>query len=83
MKKDYLEDVYQLFSGIIFFLVAVLHLLRIIYRWPIVVGNIEIPLFLSYGGLPVSTALTGFAFWLVFRSSTTDDPDDKNERPSA
>ena len=54
-------------SGAIFFLVAVFHLLRLVYQWPIVVGTRTIPYALSYVGLPVSSAYCVWAGWLYLR----------------
>ena len=69
MKRDYLESVYFLLTGIIFLFVSGLHFLRIIFHLPLIVGNLEIPFLLSYGGLPTSLFLTAFAFWLVQRNT--------------
>ncbi len=56
--------VYLALSGGIFLLVAVFHLFRLLYHWPIIVGPVASPHALSYLGLPVSSAYCGWAFWL-------------------
>jgi hypothetical protein len=57
--------VYLVFSGGIFFLVAIFHFFRLLYHWPIIVGSATIPQALSYLGLPASSAYCGWAFWLL------------------
>jgi len=58
------NKLYLIVSGAIFFLVAVFHLLRLVYHWPIVVGTYEVPHVLSYVGFPASTAYCVWACWL-------------------
>ncbi len=61
------NTLYLIVSGAVFLMVAVFHLLRLIYWWPIVVGNTAIPYVLSYVGLPASTAYFVWACWLLRR----------------
>ena len=56
--------VYLVLSGTIFLLVATLHLLRLVYQWPIVVGAWTVPLWVSYVGLPVASGYCVWAYWL-------------------
>ncbi|HVN76260.1 MAG TPA: hypothetical protein VMT19_08095 [Thermoanaerobaculaceae bacterium] len=56
---------YLALSGAVFFLVAVFHLLRLVYHWQIVVGGTTIPLALSYVGLPASALYCAWAVWLL------------------
>lgn len=60
--------VYVILSGAIFLLVAIIHCLRIINNWSIIVGTTTVPFWLSYIGLPVSTAYFAWACWLVARA---------------
>ncbi len=64
-----LLKLYLALSGAVFVLVALLHLLRLLNRWPISVGAMTVPGFLSYIGLPASTGYAVWAFWLFRRSS--------------
>jgi hypothetical protein len=64
-----LLKLYLALSGVIFLLVALLHLFRLLNQWPITVGEYTVPLFLSYIGLPVSTGYFLWAIWLFRRSS--------------
>ncbi len=59
------KKLYLILSGAVFLLVAVLHLFRLIFHWPIVVGTTTIPFVLSYVGLPVSGAYCAWAIWLL------------------
>lgn len=61
------KKLYLILSGFIFLLVAVFHLLRLVYHWPVVVGTTTIPYGLSYLGLPGSTAYCVWAVWLLSR----------------
>jgi len=63
MKGSLSLKLYLLVSGSIFFLVGVLHLLRLVYRWPIVLGTYPVPYVLSFIGFPVAT---GYAIWAFF-----------------
>ena len=63
---------YLIVSGAIFLLVAVFHLLRLLYQWPIVVGGTTIPMALSYCGLPGSSAYCAWASWLLVRARRPD-----------
>lgn len=56
--------VYLVLSGSIFFMVSLLHMLRLLYHWPIVVGPWAVPYSLSYVGFPVAFAYGIWAFWL-------------------
>jgi len=58
---------YVILSGTVFLLVAVVHLLRLVNHWVIVVGPRTIPFALSYVGLPVSACYCAWAFWLLWR----------------
>ena len=53
------HKLYLVLSGLIFFLVSVLHLFRLVYHWPIVVGPWTIPYALSYVGCPGCTRVFG------------------------
>ncbi len=56
---------YLIFSGAIFFLVAVLHLFRLLNGWAIVVGPYTVPFALSYVGFPAATVYCVWAIWLL------------------
>ncbi len=56
---------YLVLSGAIFLLVAIFHLLRLVYGWPIGVGPYTVPFALSYVGLPASSAYCVWATWLL------------------
>jgi hypothetical protein len=55
-------------TGIIFVIVAVLHLLRLIYQWPAQVGTFGVPLWMSCAALLVASILFVWAFLLLRKS---------------
>ncbi len=55
---------YLILSGGIFFLVAMLHLFRLIYGWPLVLGPWTAPYWASFMGCPVAAAYSAWAGWL-------------------
>jgi len=65
----FLLRLYLVLSGTVFVLVAFFHLFRLLSQWPIVVGATVVPQFLSYVGLPASTAYAVCAFWLLHRAA--------------
>jgi hypothetical protein len=65
MTVDFLGKLYLSLSGLVFFLVAIFHLLRIVFIWPIAVGGVEIPMMLSYAGLPSGIAAAALAVILA------------------
>ncbi len=58
---------YLVLSGLTFVLVSLLHLLRLVYGWPIVVGPRAVPFALSYVGFPASLGYSVWAAWLLRR----------------
>ena len=56
--------VYLILSGSIFFGVAVLHLLRLLLHWPIVLGLWVAPYWASFIGCPVAFGYSVWALWL-------------------
>ena len=55
---------YLLISGVIFGLVAIMHLLRVINTWSFQIGPMDIPMWMSYGGIVIPAVLCGWAFRL-------------------
>ncbi|HLD74358.1 MAG TPA: hypothetical protein VJB34_05605 [Bdellovibrionota bacterium] len=53
---------YFLVSGIIFFLVFLLHVLRLVLGWEAVIGGCVVPMWASIGALFVAGFLTYSAF---------------------
>jgi hypothetical protein len=64
MSRNAWLAAYLVLSGFVFLLVAVFHLLRLIYQWPILVSTQTIPFWLSCVGLPASSAYCVWAVWL-------------------
>jgi hypothetical protein len=60
---------YLLATAIVFSLVALLHLVRIVFGWDAVIGGWSVPMWLSWIALVVTGALAYFGFSLADRSS--------------
>jgi len=56
---------YCVVSGVLLSLVAVAHLLRIIYGMPIVVDTYDVPMAMSWFGFVVPAALAFWAFRIL------------------
>lgn len=65
MKKNLLLKLYVIVSGGVFFLVGLLHLLRIVFQTPVVIGTISFPMVFSYGGLSASIGAVVLAVYLL------------------
>ncbi len=52
-----------LIVGVIFGLIAILHLLRIIFGWGAIIGNFNVPMWFSY----IALALSGYLSYSAFR----------------
>lgn len=53
---------YCLVSGILFSLIALAHLLRIVFGLPVMVAEFDVPMSVSWVGLVVPTGLAYWAF---------------------
>jgi hypothetical protein len=63
--KERLMRTYLLVSGIVFGAVALAHLLRLIFGWPVQLGTEVVPMWISIIGVVLAGALCGWAFALV------------------
>jgi hypothetical protein len=54
-------------AAAVFALVALVHLLRILMNWPIVIGTWSVPMWLSWIGLIVAGGLSVFGFRVAAR----------------
>ncbi|PKK83166.1 MAG: hypothetical protein CVT49_10175 [candidate division Zixibacteria bacterium HGW-Zixibacteria-1] len=57
------RNMYLIISGIIFGLVALLHLGRLVYGWEVQFGAWTVPFWLSWGGFFGAGILCFWAFW--------------------
>jgi len=62
------QRTFNVVAGVIFAVVALLHLLRIYMSWPIVIGSWTAPMWVSWIGLVVAGSLSYFGFSLAARS---------------
>ncbi|WP_013325042.1 hypothetical protein [Gloeothece verrucosa] len=56
---------YLIVSGLIFALIGLLHLIRIIYHWPAIVGVWTVPLSMSFIAIIITAVLAVWAFRLT------------------
>jgi len=59
---------FSVVAGVIFALVALLHLSRIYMGWPIVIGSWAAPMWVSWIGLVVAGSLSYFGLRLATRN---------------
>jgi len=59
------QQAFFLLSGIIFGLVALLHALRLAFRWQLRLRSQEIPMWLSVVSLIAAAGMCLWAFWLL------------------
>jgi len=53
---------YVVVSGAIFGLVAVAHVVRALYQWPVQIGGLDVPVWGSWVGMVVAGGLCVWAF---------------------
>ena len=61
LKQDTLNKT----SGFIFTIIAILHLLRLIYSWPAQIGTFAVPIWLSLVAVVISAYISYSAFNLT------------------
>jgi len=54
-------------AGIIFGFVALMHLLRLMYKWQVVINGKIIPMWVSVLGIIIPLALSIWMFLLIYR----------------
>jgi len=52
-------------ASVIFGIVALLHLIRAILRWSVVIGNFNVPVYFSY----IAAVVIGFLSWWMYKVS--------------
>jgi hypothetical protein len=62
---------YCVVSGVLFSLVALAHLLRVVYGMSVTVDEFSIPMFLSWFGFVIPACLAFWAFRIIRASSGT------------
>ena len=61
------QRTFSFVAGLIFAIVALLHLLRIYMSWPVVVADWSVPMWVSWIGLVVAGGLASFGLSLAAR----------------
>ncbi|MDP3953729.1 MAG: hypothetical protein Q8P99_02835 [bacterium] len=57
-QKEYIT-----FSGLLFTVVALVHLLRAVYGWPVVIGGWDLPMWASW----LAVVVVGFLAWKAYK----------------
>jgi branched-subunit amino acid transport protein len=65
---------YLIVTGVIFGVIAVVHLLRLIYGWPAQIGEWTMPLWLSWVGVLIAGALCAWSIYLVRKGKGATAP---------
>jgi hypothetical protein len=63
------QKTFSVVAGVVFALVALLHLVRIYMNWPVVVGLWSVPMWVSWVGLVVAGGLAFFGLRLSARDA--------------
>jgi hypothetical protein len=56
------QRTYNIVTATLFLIVAVLHLLRVVFGWPARIGGLDIPLWASWPALVIAGVLAYFGF---------------------
>jgi len=56
------QRTYNIVTAVLFLIIAVLHLIRIVFGWPAQIGGLAIPIWASWLALIVTGALAYFGF---------------------
>ena len=59
------QRTFSLVTSILFFLVALLHALRLLQGWQVTIGNVVVPLWVSWIGLVIAVYLANQGFRLA------------------
>jgi hypothetical protein len=59
------QKTYITASGVRFFLIALLHVLRVAYGWEAAIGGYILPMWLSWAGVAISAYLAYSAYQLI------------------
>ena len=58
---------YLVLTAILFAVIAVAHVLRLAYQWPVQLAGWQVPMWISWLGAAVPAALSAWAFSLAMR----------------
>jgi hypothetical protein len=63
------QKTFSVVAGVVFAVVAVLHLLRIYMNWPVVIADWSVPIWVSWVGLVIAGGLAFFGLRLAARDA--------------
>ena len=61
------QKTFSTITLVVFLLIALLHVLRLVYGWSVVMGGFEVPMWMSYPAATLFVYLAYSAFDIVFR----------------
>jgi len=59
------QRTYSLVTSVLFFLIAILHALRLLRSWQVTIGDVVVPLWVSWIGLVIAVYLGSQGFRLA------------------
>lgn len=62
------EHTYLLITGIVFSVIALAHLVRVLYNTDIIIFGWNVPIFLSWGGIAIALYLAFSSFYFMVRA---------------
>ena len=68
------QRTYNIVTATLFLIVAVLHLLRVVFGWPARIGGLDIPLWASWLAILVTGALAYCGFRFSYRRNNRPGP---------
>ena len=63
------QKTFSIVAGVVFAVVAVLHLLRIYMNWPVVIADWSVPMWVSWVGFVIAGGLAFFGLRLAARDA--------------
>jgi hypothetical protein len=63
------QKTFSVVAGVVFAVVAVLHLLRIYMNWPVVIADWSVPMWVSWVGFVIAGGLAFFGLRLAARDA--------------
>ena len=59
------QRTFSLITAVLFFLIAILHALRLLHAWQVTIGDVVVPLWVSWIGLAIAVYLGSQGFRLA------------------
>ena len=59
------QRTYSLVTSVLFFVIAILHAIRLLRAWQVTIGDVVVPLWVSWIGLVITAYLANLGFRLA------------------